>query len=70
MKLWLLSCNLCPNLFFKRKSSEEVLKDFKKGLHQPEKYINHPSFKITQLTLEKFLELVPDEFQIYDDTGF
>jgi hypothetical protein len=66
-----LTCDGVPDLYFKDKTEAEVLKEFAKGLKKPlETYTKNPSFKIRVLTLALLEELVPDDFQINDDTSF
>jgi hypothetical protein len=85
MPLFKLSSEIMPTIYQKDETKEATLARFRTGFapepgtsDNPEAksgrpashYLNHPTFKCEEITPEKFVEELPDEFQINDDTSF
>lgn len=72
MKLFVLTSNIQPDIFIKADNMEEALTRFGTGFDRAtfEGYINHPSFKVRQVTMVLLMNLTPEEFQINEDTSF
>ncbi len=85
MPLFKLSSDIMPTIYQKDDTEEATIERFKVGFatlkelaedsgspagKPAEHYLHHASFKCEEMTPEKFVEELPEEFQIDDDTSF
>lgn len=85
MPLFKLSSEIMPTIYQKDDTKEATIDRFKVGFPSKEEiassgnarfgnpaehYLEHPTFKCEEITPEKFVEELPEEFQINDDTSF
>lgn len=71
-RIYVITCELFPPIFFKAESGQEALSRFSDGIasYHLKKFINHPSFTVRELTMPLLVELAPDAFKLDDECGF